>query len=395
MSCKKTGSKMLFIFLSIAVLAGISFASTPFGCEATQFNDTIMLCGIAALSLFALIALTYIGGEALQSPRMLTWAKTEAVQAFASIVIVSIVIYAVSMLCTFQVGEFSSMFGTSDLPQIYKDASNGQDSLYNGSMRYIENLAALSLSNVASNRYDLGAYELRTSYNTFECKDDCLFSLSSVSVSPFSGNSMHLAITNNLMGIATVSYLSAIFQYFTLVYIYSGLFSVFLPLALVIRSIPFMRHFGGSLIAIFVSLYIMYPLMLVADAYIAPGLTVNAVSGGGANGGQVIMCDRDGLQCGGSKIFTIGASQGISCRQKTDPCNGELEWDMESVDKTQPGMESLSPNEPARAIRLNVLIFLAAVFLPAINFIVIAAFGRELSRFLGEEADLSRLGQMV
>jgi len=304
------------------------------------------------------------------------------------------VLFVLSSMCTFQVGEFKDVFGVSSMPKIYQSAGGGSDSLYGGAMRYTENLAALALSNVASLRYDLGAYEIRTSYNTFDCSGDCLFSLSSVSTAPFSGNSMNLAISNNMMGIATVSYLSAIFMYFTLVYIYSGLFIVFLPLALIIRSVPFMRHLGGSLIAIFVSLYIMYPLMLVADAYVAPGFTANALSAG--NSGAVVMCARDGRNCAGSAIFSTAAQDGITCSPAgTEPCFGHEEWGMEGIGRSQDAMNNLSPNEPARAIRLNVLIFLAAVFLPAINFIVIAAFGRELSRFLGEEADMSRLGQMI
>ena len=384
----------LFLFASLIAASQLSFADTPFNCSTDKFNDTMMLCGVAALSMVAIISLVYIGGETAQSPRMLTWAKTEAVQVFASLAIVAVVLFAISTMCNFRVGELQAVFGLSSMPKIYQSAGGGADSLYNGSMRYVENLAALSLSSMASLRYDLGAYEIRTSYNTFDCSGDCLFSLSSVSTAPFSGNSMNLAITNNLMGIATVSYLSAIFQYFTLIYIYSGLFAVFLPLAIVIRSIPFMRHFGGSLIAIFIALYIMYPLMLVADAYVAPGLTMNAMSG---NGGQVVMCDRDDRHCKGSDIFTTaGAVQpSIKCSAGDDPCYGHYEWGVEGVGRSEDAMNGLSPNDPARAIRLNVLIFLAAVFLPAMNFIVIAAFGRELSRFLGEEADMSRLGQMI
>jgi len=384
-----------FLFISLAALSSISFASTIFTCNSTQFNDTMTLCGIAALSMFALIALTYIGGEAAQSPRMITWAKTEAVQAFASLVIVGLVIFAVSTLCTFQVGELQSVFGISSMPKIYLDAGGGTDNLYDGAMRYIENVAALSLSNIASLRYDLSSYELRTSYTTFLCSGDCLLSLSSVSISPFSGNSMNLAITNNLMGIATVSYLSAIFQYFTLIYIYGGLFIVFLPAALIIRSVPFMRHFGGSLIAIFVSLYLLYPVMLVADAYIAPGFVSNSLNvAGGA--GKVVMCNRDDRGCAGSDIYTMGgATPSIQCSLGNDPCQGHLEWDLEGITRSEGGMNDTSPNDVSRAIRLNVLIFLTAVFLPAMNFIVIAAFGRELSRFLGEDADMSRLGQMI
>jgi hypothetical protein len=386
----------LFLFLSLIAISHISFAADPFTCSATQFNDTMLLCGIAALSMFALIALTYIGGEALQSPRMITWAKTEVVQASASLVIAGIVVFVLSTMCVFQVGEFKTLFGISAMPKIYQDAGAGTDNLYTGAMRYIENVAALALSNIASLRYDLASYELRTSYNTFDCSGDCLLSLSSVSVSPFSGNSMSLAITNNLMGLATISYFSAIFQYFTLVYIYGGLFIVFLPFALVIRSIPFMRHLGGSLIAIFVSLYILYPMMLVADAYIAPGFVANSLSPTAGNTGKVVMCDRDARGCPGSAVYTVGANpSSIQCSIGNDPCFGHYEWGMENIKRSKSGMNGLSPNDLSHAIRLNVLIFLTAVFLPAINFIVIAAFGRELSRFLGEEADMSRLGQMI
>jgi hypothetical protein len=389
----KHGIRLLLAFLSLSALAQLPSAYTPFTCESQQFDDTMLLCGVAALSMFSLIALTYIGGEAFQSPRMLTWAKTEAVQAFASLLIVGIVIFAVMAMCSFQAGELSSFSGRAAVPKIFADASAGTDSLYNGAMRYVENLAALALSNVHSLRYDLGAYEVRTSYNTFECEGDCWYSLSSVGISPFSGNSMMLAVSNNLLGLATVSYLSAIFMYFTLVYIYGGLFAVFLPLALVVRSIPFMRHLGGALIAIFVALYIMYPLMLVADAYIAPGFALNAQKSG--NAGKVAMCDRDDRDCAGSDVFASSSGAAITCSQGNDPCFGRLEWEIEGVGRSKDAMEGLHPNDLGRAIRLNVLIFLAAIFLPALNFIVIAAFGRELSRFLGEEADMGRLGQMI
>ena len=385
---KQNSGISFFLLLSLLCLCGALHAASPFTCDQSQFNDVMQICGIAALAMFALIALTYIGGEAAQSARMLTWAKTEAVQAFASLVLVSIILFTLSTMCNFQVGELQSMLGLPNMPKIYSDANGGTDTLYNGAMRYVENMASLGLSNVNSLRYDLGAYELRMSYNTFECSGSCIFSLSSTSIAPFSGESMNLAITNNLLGIGTVSYLSSVFQYFILIYIYSGLFTIFLPLAIIARSVPFMRHFGGSLIAIFVVLYIMYPLMLVADAYIAPGFTTST--------GSVTMCARDGRNCGGSDVFsTSTGTPGITCVSQADPCNGYLEWNVESVGMTEAKMNSLSPNTLDRAIQLNILIFLASVFLPAMNFIVIAAFGRELSRFLGEEADMSRLGQMI
>jgi hypothetical protein len=60
-------------------------------------------------------------------------------------------------------------------------------------------------------------------------------------------------------------------------------------------------------------------------------------------------------------------------------------------------MEELLVGAPTleQALMFNALIFISAVFLPALNFIVIAALARDLSRFLGDEADISRLGQMI
>ena len=46
-------------------------------------------------------------------------------------------------------------------------------------------------------------------------------------------------------------------------------------------------------------------------------------------------------------------------------------------------------------IKANVLMFLVGVFLPALNFIIIIALARDISGLLGDEADISRIGQMV
>ena len=374
------------IFAAALLLPSLHAVVDPFTCSQSQFDQVLQACGIACVAMFALIALVYIGGEALQSPRMLTWAKTESMQAFASLVIASLVLFALSTMCSFQVGEIS-LFTGEPMPQIYKDTNpSGSDNLYNGAMRYVENLAAVSLSNINSLRYDLGAYEIRTSYSKFVCKGSCVYSLTSQSLSVFGGESAALGITNNLLAVGTVTYLSALFMYFTLVYIYGGLFLVMLPIAIIVRSIPFMRQLGGALVAIFVALYLLYPIMLVADAYIAPGL---------ASGSEVTMCDRDGRDCAGYKIFQVdGSDSPVQCN--TDPpCNNRKEWQMEGVGITETDMAKLAPNTISGAVQLNVLLFMSSVFLAALNFIVIAAFGRELSRFLGEEADISRLGQMI
>ncbi|MBI4399550.1 hypothetical protein HY570_02265, partial [Candidatus Micrarchaeota archaeon] len=97
---------------------------------------------------------------------------------------------------------------------------------------------------------------------------------------------------------------------------------------IMMRSLPFLRGFGGALISISLGLFIFYPFMLVLDALLFLPLYNN---------------------------LTI-----------TDPL----------------------------LTRASAL-FIAAVFLPALNFVIISAFTRELSHLFGGDVDVSKLSQMI
>lgn len=378
--------------------------TTPF-CRSDQFNGILQLCAIAGIGMAALIAFFYMIGEMMQNARMLSWAKTEAMQVFISLVIAMVILWVLSIFCQIEIGEMTELLGLPGLPAVY--ATRSDANFYNAGMLYLENLGGAGLANIASLRYNLGAYEIRTSFNNYECDSICLLSLSSTNVAVFGGETSSLALTNNLLSLATISYLSSIFQYFVLLYIMNGLFIVFLPLAMVMRSIPFMRNFGGALIGIFVALYLFYPAMLVFDGFVVPGMTR-------AIGMPVVLVDRTGSHCGTGDGYNLGLgifNGSVGCVSG----RGEAEFDNTGISGVQQGdmMELLPtishedgdgnlivdgiwpPYDVASSIKINVLIFLASVFFPAMNFIVIAALARDLSRFLGEEADISRLGQMV
>lgn len=353
-------------------------------CQSDKFSNVATLSAIAAIGMACVIALAYMFGEFTQNARVLTWAKAEAGQVVLSAAIVLVLLWSLSAMCTMRVGEVGKLAGIGSVPKVYDSTMKSALPLFSGAILYLENLAGAGLSNLATLRYNLGAYEIRTSYSKYTCDSICLFSLSSVNEATFGGETMHLAITNNLLGVGTASYLSVLFQYFTLIYIANGLFVQFLPLAIIVRSIPFMRQLGGALIAIFVALYILYPAMIVADAYIAPAFTHYT--------GPITTYDRGG-GCRGLEDAFYSPSGGVDCLGGR-PTEGSIQntvtlWEAED------SLDDIKPGDLAQSVRLNVLIFLTAVFLPAVNFIVIAAFARDLSRFLGEEADITRLGQMV
>lgn len=346
-------------------------------CSASSFNDLLLYCGIAGLGMISLIAAVYMAGETMQNPRMLIWAKSEAWEVLFSLFIAGMVVFAISTFCSLKVGEVGNIF--TGLPKIYT-GFEGKNA-YQASMMYLENLAGFGLRNMAAIRYNLGAYEVRTSFQQYKCGLLCFLTLTSLSETSYSGESINLSVLNNLLGVATTSYLAVLFQYFTLQYIVGGLFAVFLPIAIIMRSIPFMRNFGGALIGIIVALYVMYPMAQITGAIAVPYLAQGI-------GGGVEMVDRTTTNCAGIDVFApISGPNPVSC------IGGDSEG---SLIRGWTDFANLpSPHSMTESIKGNVLMFLAAIFLPALEFIVVAALARDISGLLGEEADISRLGQMV
>ena len=383
MAGKRAASLLLPFALVLALLSGSLHAAGAV-CGSSDLGDVTSLAGMAAIATALLIALVYMAGEFMQSARAITWAKTEAAEIIISLAAVAIILFAVSTFCSVQVGEATSIF--SRTPYIYQN--NPTASIYDGAQVYLENLMGTGLRNMADLRYNLGAYEMRTSYVKYTCDSLCWLSMTSTTEAVHGGETLPLAITNNLLGTATVSYLTAAFEYFVLQYISKGLFLMFLPIAIVVRSLPFMRPLGGAMIGIILALYLFYPLMLVANAVVAPSL---------AAGLHPTIVDRDGTQCAGIDVFKdpYGNEQ-VACQEPNDPNGKNYEWQLSGVGSVFISDSNLpNPSSLVEDVKTNALLFVATIFLAAVNFIVIAALARDLTRFLGEETDISRLGQMV
>ncbi len=368
--------------LSLVLLCGLPNAAAG---EA-QYSEVMVLCGIASLSTLCLVAFAYMVGIMTQNDRFTLWAKSEVLQAALSVAVASLIIFALFLLDTVQIAEISNFFRIPTPLSIYDQ--NGSPTIYSAAKLYLENLAAFCLANIASIRYDMGAYEIRTTYTEFECDPTCLISFASINLALYGGETAKLAVSNNLLNIATVSYLTTIFQYFTLLYIENGLFLVFLPIAMVVRSVPFMRQFGGALVAVFVALYLLYPLMICVDAYLAPSL---------AYAMQPYLAQRtEGMDCAQTGWATYGEEFGGQSNYYVGCVEVEkTEYDIKETGISRNSMSDLNPTQLEDSIRLNALVFITAMFFPALNFMVIAAFALDISRVLGSEVDIARLGQMI
>ena len=366
----------LFALAALAGMIGLSFAASLV-CNRSEFDDILSLSALAAVGTGSLIVLGYMFGEFFQNPKLLTWAKTEALQIGVSLVVVIAILGALTGFCSLAIGDTGRIF--SALPAIYSGFEDKP--MYDAGVIYLQNLMSLTHTNMMSLRYSLGAYEIRTTYTKMDCDKGCWISFVGSNIAVHSGESLLLAVANNLLSTATISYLSSLLQYFTLQYINNGIFVAFLPIAIVMRSMPFMRQFGGALVAIFISLYIMYPVMLGFDSIIASGM---------AGGGTIDLYRYGG--CPGSDLLRAqGRPPAVNCHSDSD--YDEMNMDL-SIPQVLTG--SLPPTPPLdQQARASALIFLIAVFLPALNFIIIAAMARGVGQLLGEDVDISRLGQMV
>jgi len=229
---------------------------------------------------------------------------------------------------------------------------NPDASMYDSAEAYLLHLRNYTHRAMVGIRISMGVAELKAGATRWVCTGFCILGGPGYSISPHSGETALIEVGGLLLNSATISNLSVYFMHFTLRYITSGLMLAFLPFGLVLRSLSFTRPLGSTLIAIVLSLYFFYPFMLMLNSIIFP-----AVAGSPPD---LSPYTPEASLGGMDRIFSPG--------------NG-------------PELRTM--------VQWAAYSFFGAIFLPAINFLVIVALARESGRILGEEIDISRLSQMV
>lgn len=351
----------------------------PQTCSNDAMGSLAVLSFIGLIATCALVALAYMFSKVVENPRIANWCKTEVWQVFATALVVVGIYAALALFCVAtpaQLGVFVGMGSGDYARNLERSFGEGNQGMYAATQGYLENLASYAKGTVSAIRYNMGAYELRSGIQKYKCEVFCFIAGAGRSYAPYGGESSHISLLGNLLSIATIALLSILFQLFLLLYIDNGLFLVFLPIAIVVRSLPFMRGFGSTLIALVLSLYIMYPLMLYVDGIVFPN---------------------------------AAAQMGLVLNNRLDPYSGPVSPILGQVENNPPGggEDSLEyrafsqaeerevDEDIPRLIGIVSMVFIAGVFAAALNFVVIAAIAREIARTLGEELDISRLGQML
>lgn len=347
------------------------------------FSIAILSSIVASL----LIAVAYMIGKLLDNPRFTVWAKTELFQVAVSIALVLIALFLVGLVGLDPSSEFTmkagwiSYFSGESVGTAYLYPSIGEDyTVFQTGEAYLINLAYFSHRAVRASRTMMGVMDEFSKYMRTPCTPPlfgCLLGVNGVNARPLSGATALMQASNLLLYTASASYLTVLAQIFLLRFISldsGGLLAVYMPLAIVLRSLPFMRQFGGALLAICFSLFLIYPsLLFVESTFWNPYPWVDGETFRGPDGIHEFVDKLDNTKHAGKYgdlFYKLSASPGAVTMGQA----------MNLFDKI---------------IQLVSFSFISASFLFTFNILAVSATATLFARILGTEVDLSRLMQIV
>jgi hypothetical protein len=245
------------------------------------------------------------------------------------------------------------------------------DNVFETSEAYLTNLAYFSHRSVRGARAMMGAMDEFSKYGRSPCVPPwllCLIGANGVNARPLSGAMAMMQSSNLLLYTSTTSYLTNLAQLFLLKFLQSGFIGVYLPLAIIIRSLPFMRPFGGGLLAICIALVVVYPsLLFIESAFWNPWEWIEDSDSWDELQSFVNRVEGSDDALGYGTLFMSG---------------GDWHFD-ESVEVSD------------HLFRITSAAFLCSTFLFAFNMLAVSASAALFARLLGAEVDLSRLVQIV
>jgi len=356
-------AKLIALAFALLCSAGLAApAGAPYEqfCNAANEIDTVKaVMAIGMLVLSMAIALAYMVSQIIHEPRLSEWAKAQAPQLLSSCLIFLLVAFLISLGCGVQIGEFTNWMGNSRIDPAL--------TAYGASFKYLEWGADKTETGITFIRAKMGALNIRATTTTF----NSAFPMGALGGSgyPNSGDYATAGVHATLLQLNTSFLLSIMFQYFCLLLFTSkaGIFLLLLPIGLTLRSVPFMRGFGGALAGLAVALYLCYPLLLALSYLmldgIAPAYDVDTViSGAGIT--DLAGAVKYENSFAGHKFL------------HDDP---EIKY----------------VNNTAASFKFTAFNFLRAVLLPLFGMAVTVGFARDLSKLFGDEIDANKLVQMV
>ncbi|MEW6528494.1 MAG: hypothetical protein AB1391_01250 [Candidatus Micrarchaeota archaeon] len=316
-------------------------------------TEILPITMIAAVLFSMIIGITFALSQATSNPKLSVWSKIEIMQLIFSTAFVLILLEIIASFCTFSTNDIAMLTGSS--------APTPALPVYDGAEKYLVQSAAYSKVAMINARYYLGVINVQEMVSTWKCPDWCFLTVggTGASASPNAGSSMFSSAFMLLLNSSLMSFMSSFMHIFFLKYIQSGLFLFLFPLAIITRSLPYLRTFGAVILAVIFAFYVIYPSILAAfyvslsDSMVPP-----------------VMKNEDELK---QKDFDFGAAL----------------WG------DNPVKLSVSASDIGDVSNSAAKAFFYSVFLPTVALLATGAAATYVSRLMGEDIDLSRLTQMI
>jgi len=330
-------------------------------------NNWLALSALAILVSLFLLALTYMVAIIISHKQLTVWTRFELFQIFATAVVFILSIAAVAGMCTFDMSILSSH---------YKDATaeGGFMNMYTIADSYFTNLKNLGFVMFFYMNYMVGIFNTlaRVQWNSSplgvgssESPLDSIGQINNVFFFIVSGFVISFMLI--LMQMKMVEYMA-----------WATLFYLF-PFGLFFRSFEPTRTFGGTLVGVAIVFFLFYPVMIVFNDY---------------------MLYFDLHDPAGTAHLMKSESDRLDALVKSNP----QPIDQQKLNSALPEMGD--PDAQAQLasgivgttlflFKPVILYFIGAVVLPVIDFIVLVEIARALTRFLGEEIDLSNLTRLI
>lgn len=338
----------------------------------------------SSIAASGLIAIAYAIGQLLANPRFSVWAKTEVFQVAISIALVFVALFMIGVVGLDPDSDFTVSAGWIDavseesLEGIYSSPPIESDfTVFETSEAYLQNLAFFSHRAVRGSRTMMGVMDEFSKYMRTPCTPvlfGCLLGVNGVNARPLSGATALMQASNLLLYTASAAYLTVLAQIFLLRFIAldsGGLLAIYMPLAIVLRSLPFMRQFGGALLAICFTLFLVYPaLLFVESTFWNP---YSWMEDDAWDSVDTFVDDLDDVERAGMY--------------------GDLFYNVAATDGAVSMGESYTLFDYIS--KLVSFSFISASFLFTFNILAVSASASFFARLLGTEVDLSRLMQIV
>lgn len=345
--------------------------------------DWVSLSFLALLFSLFMLALTYIFANFWRNQQLLAWTKFELFQIFGTAVIFVFTFATVVGMCTFKMGFLSPLFYAHDAQGniIYDDYGNPvSKNMYEIAEDYFDSLVLVGQELFAYMMYIVKIINFLTRVQWISSP----IGLGMVD-NPLEGIGQLNSVFFYLVSGFATSYLLLHFQMRILDYMAVASLYYLFPFGIFFRCFEPTRNFGGTLIGLSIAFFLFYPMTIAFNYYLIWDPFYNPQHGmvKGSHGLEKNLEEANqNVEDAGGTLVDLNELKDSGLQQV-----GSREGSQEFSAGISTGVIFL--------LKPVMLYFMAAVVLPIINFIVLVEITRGLTRFLGEEIDVSNLTRLI